>query len=378
MVGLRLDYTPTQPSHLRHAFTPRSPVSPLESVAKRICFTKNTSYSNNLSDCASSTTSRTSNPPSSPYKWMWYCHQCRTGYELGVTRRCLIDDHQLCYGQPMKKRPKKGSKKNRACQSEFDYTGWQNYGAWKRAQNGQDPQEEVQPERNCVALCDWPSQCRWARKQKLSVQESCHEAVPEVTPHAQEECVATANEVATQTQKSSDSPISIIRTAAQRLSSQWTSLLAPIEEERGPDSVEDFLGLARTDMNPTGASERADTCGPDRQMSDNVRFVAPFEIKKDLAGNPSIVPTTDTKSTAFGFDFDFGFNRNVEEDAAPSMTEGLHDLVAGAVGIALSVPSSPRLARKDYSRRCISAPPTLRMKLQDQLRDGRRSSARSI
>ncbi|KAI4172175.1 MAG: hypothetical protein LQ343_003735 [Gyalolechia ehrenbergii] len=376
MVGLRLDFTPAQSSHLRHAFTPRSPASPLESTTKRICGTKNTSGSDSASDSASSTESRTINPPSSPYKWMWYCHQCRTGYELGVTRRCLIDDHQLCYGQSIKKRSKKGSKKNRACQSEFDYTGWQNYGAWKRTQNGQDSQEEVQTERNCAAFCDWPSQCRWTRKQKQPVQTNCQEAVQAVAPHTQEECAATANEVTTQ--KSSDSPITIIRTAAPRLSSQWTSLLAPIEEEPASDSIESFLSLARAKTNPTAVSERADVSCKDHQMSENVPSVTPLQGAQDISNTAPTVSISDTKSNAFGLDFDFGFNRDAKEEAAPSITEGLHDLVAGTVGIALSVPSSACLERKEDSRRCVSAPPTLRSELQDQLPDWRRMSARSI
>ncbi|KAL8943318.1 MAG: hypothetical protein Q9216_001161 [Gyalolechia sp. 2 TL-2023] len=373
MVGLRLDFTPAQPSLLRHAFTPRSPASPLESTAKRICCTKNPSDSDNSSDSASSTDSRTGNPPSSPYKWMWYCHQCRTGYELGVTRRCLIDDHQLCYGQPVKRRSKKGSKKNRACQSEFDYAGWQSYGAWKRSQNGQDSPDEVQAERNCAAFCDWPSQCRWTRKQKQPIQET----VTEVNPQTQEECATTASETVPQTQKSSESPISIMRTAAQRLSSQWVSLLAPIEEEPASDSIEGFLGLARVNTDPTTASERARVSCQDRYMSDNDPFVAPLQIARNVNTSTSIVPTSSTKISASGFDF--GFTRDKQEEAAPSsIAEGLHDLVAGTVGIALSVPSPACLERKEDGRRCVSAPPALRSELQDQLWDGRRTSARSI
>lgn len=313
---------------------------------------------------------------------MWYCHQCRTGYELGVTRRCLIDDHELCYGQSIKKRSKKGKKKNRACQSEFDYVGWQNYGAWRRVPNGQDAQDEAQVERNCAALCDWPSQCRWARKQEQPAEESCPEAVKEAAPQTQEECAATANEVTTQTQKSADSPISMIRNATQKLTSQWTSLLAPIEEEPAWESIEDFLGLAKAKTNPTAASEQADVSRQYSPMSDNVSSVTPLEIAEDNGNTTSIVSNVDAKSNAFGFDFDFGFNRNAEEEAPPSIVEGLHDLVAGTVGIALSIPSSTRFEQEEdrsgNGRRCVSAPPSLGMELPEQLRDERRMSARSI
>ncbi|KAL8720263.1 MAG: hypothetical protein Q9225_002861 [Loekoesia sp. 1 TL-2023] len=382
MVGLRLDFTPVQPSQLRHSFTPRSPASPLESTAKRTRYTKDILHSDSSSESGSSTNSWSSDPPPSPYKWMWYCHQCRTGYELGVTRRCLIDDHELCYGQPIKKRSKKGKKKSRACQSEFDYVGWENYGAWKRVQNGQDSQDEAQVERNCAALCDWPSQCRWARKQEQLAKESCHEAVEEAAPQTQEDCAATANELTTPAQKSADSPISMIRTATQKLTSQWTSLLAPIEEEPASGSIEDFLGLAKAKTNPTAASKQADVSRQDSSMSDDVLFVTPLEIAEDNGNATSTISKVDTKSNAFGFDFDFGFNRDVEEEAPPSIVEGLHDLVAGTVGIALSIPSSaPSEQDKNRGRngrKCVSAPPSLGMELPEQLQAKRRMSARSI
>ncbi|KAI4181144.1 MAG: hypothetical protein L6R41_006797 [Letrouitia leprolyta] len=378
MVGLRLDFVPAQPSHLRHAFTPRSPASPLESTAKRVCYTKRTLDSDTSSDSTFPTISQTSNPPSSPYKWMWYCHQCRTGYELGVTRRCLVDDHQLCYGQPIKKRFKKGDKKNRSCQSEFDYTGWQNYGAWKRSQNGQDSQDGVQTERNCAAFCDWPSQCRWTRKHKQPLPESCEKPVEQVTPDTSEESVMTTNEVTNLTQKSTDSTTSIIRSAAKRLSSQWTSLLTPIEEEPASDSIEGFLSLARANTNPTTVSERAHVSCQDYQMSDSDPFVEPLQTVQDIGNSALSVSTTDAKSNAFGFDFDFGFNSKMENEETTSITEGLHELVAGTVGIALSVPSSVCLERQEYGRRCVSAPPTRGTKLQAQLLDERRMSAKSI
>ncbi|KAI4287930.1 MAG: hypothetical protein L6R35_002816 [Caloplaca aegaea] len=322
MVGLRLDFAPVQPSHLRHVYTPRSPASPLESIAKRVRSTYSSTCSDSSSDSDSSTASRSSRPPPSPYKWMWYCHQCRTGYEIGVTRRCLIDDHELCYGQPAKKRSKRGKKKNQACQSEFDYSGWKTWGAWKRMQSGQ---KDEPLERDCSSHCEWPSQCRWARKQEQESQANSEEVVQEPTaedahiaaPQAEELPIATSSEDVNQTQKPLDGPLATIATAARKLTSQWTCLLASIEEDPLPAPVEAFF-------NPPTPKE-----GPTQFEGEQPAFSQGEET--------SAVPP-DTHSAVFGKDFDVGFTSNVNEKTTPSVPRGLHDLVARTVGIALTVP----------------------------------------
>ncbi|KAL8840914.1 MAG: hypothetical protein Q9170_001107 [Blastenia crenularia] len=374
MVGLRLDFTPAEPSHLRHVFVPRSPASPLESTAKRIRYTPSASICDTPSDSGSSTDATLSDPPPSPQRWMWYCHHCRTGYELGVTRRCLLDDHKLCYGQPIKKRPKKGNKKHRACQSEFDYGGWQSYGAWKRSQNGQTAQEGAQVERNCAALCDWPSQCRWARKQEQPVETGCDAAIKEAVMQTPEDPAAVAGESVVSTQQSADGPISKIYTVAQKLSSQWTSLLAPIEEESNPAMIADFLDLAKAGAGPTTVAEYVNMSRHDSSLCEGVPFIAPLRTVRN-AGNDT--PSGGVKT---GFDFDFGSIQPLDEEAAPSLAGGLHDLVAGTVGIALTVPSTTPYQQDEEmnanGRRCVSAPPSSpASELQEQLQGGRRREA---
>lgn len=368
MVGLRLDFVPVQPSHLRHSYTPRSPASPLESIAKRIRCTKNTVTSDNSSDPDSSDETFSSDPPPSPYKWMWYCHQCRTGYELGVTRRCLIDDHQLCYGQPVKKRSKKGRKKHQACQSEFDYVGWQNWGAWKRLGTGS---EEEPVQRNCSAHCDWPSQCRWARKEERSVEsksneslaENVREAVQEPPQEAAQEAAAPTEKAPApacneskviQAQKSTESPLTSIATAARQFTSRWTSLLAPIpEEEPASASIESFLDSHKIQDKST----------------------LPTEPINPLLQNP---PTIDLTSSNPSFDFDFSTAASVAEKA-PSLAGGLHDLVARTVGIALFTPTKTHLEQRERGmkhRRCVSAPArTKSMQRDGQSKRKRRLSA---
>ncbi|KAL9595257.1 MAG: hypothetical protein Q9219_006561 [cf. Caloplaca sp. 3 TL-2023] len=365
MVGLRLDFTPAHPSLLRHSFIPRSPASPLESVAKRTCLAQSNSDSDSTSESSSSTDSWTSDPPPTPCKWMWYCHHCYTGYQLGVTRRCLIDDHELCYGEPVKKRSKKGRKKNRACRSEFDYTGWQNYGAWKRSQSELESQDKVLSHRNCGAFCDWPSQCRRSCKEEPQAGAECHPQIQESSEPAASEAIPEPN--------ATSSPVAVIRTAAQKLTTQWASLLAPIEEEPVTASIEEFLELAKAKTTSTLPSEQINVSDQQSPIVANVPFIAPLENAEEAGNSPSIDPTADTKSLALGFDFDFGFNRGVEEEPTPLLNGGLHNLVAGTVGIALSVPAPTTLANiggtgGEEGRRCLHAPSSSGTEPQDRRR----------
>lgn len=376
MVGLKLDFTPAQPSRLRHVSGPRSPASPLESPTKRLRFTPSSLDSDTSSDSGSST--RSSDPPPSPYKWMWYCHHCRTGYEVGVTRRCLIDDHQLCYGQPIKKRSKK-NKKVRSCQSEFDYAGWQNWGAWKRAQTGSNPSALAQPERNCFGNCDWPSQCRWAPKQEQPIEQTVTAAIPQ----GQEASPPTSSATTVTEPKANDNVLAKISTVTQKLATHWATMLSPVEEEPSSGTIEDFLKLANTETDTTPMDIDTD----DDASFYDVPSVAPLGITKvtGSAQSAETISTAPTKIKAFGldlnFDFDFGFHRTMDENAAPSLAEGLHDMAASTVGIALSVPLRPTAEHTSskLGRRCVSEPPTLSVRQQEDLQGtGRRMSAASI
>ncbi|KAL8730470.1 MAG: hypothetical protein Q9181_004658 [Wetmoreana brouardii] len=371
MVGLKPDFTPAQPSRLRHVSGPRSLASPLESHAKRLRYTSPTRNSDSTS--ASGSFTRSSDAPPSPYKWMWYCHQCHTGYEIGVTRRCLIDDHVLCYGQPTKKKSKKG-KKVRACQSEFDYAGWQNWSAWRRAQT---EQESSAAERDCFRNCDWPSQCRWAPKpQEQQDRHNCAEAVLETTPQGQETPITLTGNTATPDGKSSDNVLTKISTATQKLASHWASMLTPIEEESSPTSIDDFLRLANVEAaDPTRASDSMDIDTDDDSLFYNGVFVEPREVAEI---------TSDTAwmeaDSAVDLGFDFGFHDTSEEDAPLSVAEVLHDMAASTVGVAMSVPATTTMETESVScRRCVSEPPTLSVWLQEQLRGAsvRRMSASS-
>ena len=89
--------------------------------------------------------------------WIWSCHKCHTRYLLGATRRCLLDGHYFCGGATIDKFTGK-VKKHKACVSEFDYTGWDDFSKWKRAATGQSPRLGS---RHCEDECIFPSSCHW-------------------------------------------------------------------------------------------------------------------------------------------------------------------------------------------------------------------------
>ncbi|KAL8710809.1 MAG: hypothetical protein Q9220_004612 [cf. Caloplaca sp. 1 TL-2023] len=397
MVGLRLDFTPSQPSQLRHCYAPRSPASPLESLAKRPRYSLSVSSSESASESDSSSGAASGNPPPSPYKWMWYCHECRTGYQLGVTRRCLIDDHQLCYGSPVKKSSKKRNKKTRACHSSFDYLGWQKWGEWKRSQTGQDLEGQESLQHNCSLFCDWPSQCRRSITQEQPVEEAAtdlvQEVFEEVALETPEPATSLVEESAEQEPRSVDGFISKIGTATQKLTSQWGSLLSPVEEaeeeETSLAAIEDFLRLANSGNNPTTSTEVDNVHCHDHSAPDAVQMSAPLNAEQTSSSPPSPAVgeqrrrslPAHTASIAFGLGFDFGFHCRAEgEDNLPSVTDGLHQMAASAVGIALSTPSIPRKGGKSTGtsegQRAVSEPgPT---PIKGERRRSQRILARSV
>ncbi|KAI1769952.1 hypothetical protein F4818DRAFT_434836 [Hypoxylon cercidicola] len=112
-------------------------------------------------------------PPRVPYPWLWQCHMCSTVYQIGCTRRCLLCSHEYCVSTNP---PKRGTKRRRpsgSCASEFDYSGWADWGAWRRkvvglevaGHSGKMQREQAFAMRthNCMMDCDYPSECHHER-----------------------------------------------------------------------------------------------------------------------------------------------------------------------------------------------------------------------
>ena len=99
-------------------------------------------------------------PPLIPMPWIWSCHKCHTRYLLGATRRCLNDGHYFCGGVTVERFTGR-VKKHRACVSEFDYTGWEEFSEWKRATSGPIPRLGSG---HCEDECKFPSSCHWNKQ----------------------------------------------------------------------------------------------------------------------------------------------------------------------------------------------------------------------
>ncbi|KAI3323985.1 hypothetical protein HD806DRAFT_80453 [Xylariaceae sp. AK1471] len=112
-------------------------------------------------------------PPRTPRAWVWQCHRCMTVYRLGCTRRCLDCSHTYCVSvTPKSEKTSRGKKRRRQagmCGAEFDYTGWEQWGSWRRKVLGYESlgrcepkardQAYLQKRHNCWIDCDSPSQC---------------------------------------------------------------------------------------------------------------------------------------------------------------------------------------------------------------------------
>lgn len=161
-------------SPLRFASTPPSPLGSLSSTAPRpyprispkAMLTPGIpdSIENHITDV----------PPRTPMTWSWVCHKCSTRFPLGTTQRCLFDDHQVCFGRPV--RPS-NRKKSLACGTEFDYTGWQEWLMWRKNKQlwsasssmASLRDESTMGSRDCWAQCSYPSECRWKARDSMEV-----------------------------------------------------------------------------------------------------------------------------------------------------------------------------------------------------------------
>ncbi|KAI1374804.1 hypothetical protein F4677DRAFT_424898 [Hypoxylon crocopeplum] len=133
-------------------------------------------------------------PPRQPYPWLWQCHSCNTVYRMGCTRRCLICSHEFCVSVDPSPKNRRGKRRRRAsgvCASEFDYNGWEEWGAWRRkvlglgvvGQTEKRQRERAFAERthNCITDCDYPSECHHERYRIHieALQRNLLELIPE-------------------------------------------------------------------------------------------------------------------------------------------------------------------------------------------------------
>ncbi|KAK3372982.1 hypothetical protein B0T24DRAFT_666327 [Lasiosphaeria ovina] len=117
--------TPVSPARKRFSLTvPPSPYSPRAKFTAARVFT-----------IPQSPPTSQPPPPEEPCPWLWRCHRCRILYRMSCTRRCLECSHEFCRasGSSSGVKTKKRCRSSAGpCRSEFDYTAWAAWGAFRR------------------------------------------------------------------------------------------------------------------------------------------------------------------------------------------------------------------------------------------------------
>ncbi|KAF6228362.1 hypothetical protein HO133_008092 [Letharia lupina] len=300
-----------------------------------------------------------------PMPWIWSCHKCHTRYHLGATRRCLHDGHYFCGGTTVDKISGK-VKKHRACVSEFDYSGWEDFARWKRATSRKG---EKAGRKHCEDECDFPSSCHW--KEQHPVQEtgfgfldpSCLDTEPDTS----------SVEGKLTVQESTGSYIGKIRRAAEKRTTKVAkALLSPIAEEDQKASssldprprmnglglhfpVMDFSSSKNSVKEIHGHVDKAKiklSIPNSRQMSGRVVHVWEDDvdmtdwITPEATESPPISPCARPDAVEVPFDFgleqDQGPPASVADDDSPvSPMRSAWNWTAGGIGVALSPPALP-------------------------------------
>ena len=196
--SLKVHPAPLKPSNLS---IPSSPFAPQVPITPPLAPLNSTSF---IFSTSLPTTTLSAPPPPSPLQWLWQCHQCHRKYPLGVTRRCLDDGHFFCAGATTAKSWRKAKsprrvKRHRACASEFDYQGWKSWGKWRRNEqydsaaddSSDDPDNMTAASsasedgadgkrygaKDCWHACDYPSECRWAKRFGLQMPATSFEGI---------------------------------------------------------------------------------------------------------------------------------------------------------------------------------------------------------
>ena len=365
MGRLRPSFTPLEPSSLRKPSGPTSPASPI-SPRTPLHFPNLPSPRPKPPNAFKLKRQIAIEPPPLPMPWIWSCHKCHTRYLLGVTRRCLHDGHYFCGGTTVDKFSGK-VKKHKACISEFDYSGWEDFGRWKGATTGQI----VRPgNKHCEDECDFPSSCHW--KEQHAVQKTeigfldprCLDKEPENSSAKSKLTV----------QKDTGNYIGKLRRAAEKRATQVAKvLLLPIEEEdQNPLSsldttptlnglglhfpVMDFSSPKTDGKESRGLMEKPQirlaipkspqiSARLDKVWEDDVDMTD--WITQDGRESPPISPCARQDTNQVPFDFrleqDHGPQASLADDDSPisPMRSGAWNWTAGDIGVAFSPPALP-------------------------------------
>lgn len=369
MGRIRPSFTPLEPSSLRKLSGPTSPASPT-SPRTPLHFPNLPSPRPKPPNAFNLKSQIAIEPPSIPMPWIWSCHKCHTRYLLGATRRCLHDGHYFCGGTTVDKVSGK-VKKHKACVSEFDYSGWEDFGRWKRATTGQVVRAG---NKHCEDECDFPSSCHWKE------QHAVHKTELRFLDPSwldQEPDNSSAKSKLT-VQKSTGDYLGKLRKAAEKRATQVAkALLLPIEEEDQKassylETTPTLNGLGRhfpvMDFSSPkhGGNEGREpmekpkinlSIPKDQQMSARLDSVWEDDVDmtdwvtQDARESPPVSPCTQPDAVEVPFDFKLEQDHcpqasladdddDDDDDSPISPMRSAWNWTAGDIGVALSPPAS--------------------------------------
>ena len=291
--------------------------------------------------------------------WIWSCHKCHTRYPLGATRRCLLDGHYFCGGTTVD--PISGKvKKHRACVSEFDYTGWEDFGKWKGATNRRSVRHIA---KHCQDECDFPSCCHW--KEQDAIQNAKLDYTdPNCLDKKQDRSLVKGK---IRVQESSRDYVEKFRRATEKHTMQVAKAsLSPIEEEDqqalpSMDAMPRFNGLglhfpvmdfSKSKDSDTKSRQLINKTQTSLEMSQKVHVSAQIDdvLKEDVDIKEWITGSAPSYSCrqpdAVQIPFDFKFEQGSvflsdDDDSPVSPMRSVWDWTAGGIGTALSPPALP-------------------------------------
>ena len=287
--------------------------------------------------------------------WIWSCHKCHTRYPLGATRRCLLDGHYFCGGTTVD--PISGRvKKHRACVSEFDYIGWEDFGKWKGATNGRSVRHST---KHCQDECDFPSCCHW--KEQDAIQNAKLDYIDPTCLDKKQDRSLIKGKI--RVEESSRDYVEKFRRAAEKHTMQVAKAsLLPIEEEDqqalpSVDAMPRFNGLglhfpvmdfSTSKNSDTKSRQLFDKTQTNPEMLQKVHVSAQVDdvleedvdMKEWITGSYSC-PRPDAVQMPFDFRFEQGSGSLSDDDSPISPMRSVWDWTAGGIGTALSPPILP-------------------------------------
>ena len=296
--------------------------------------------------------------PSTPMPWIWSCHKCHTRYPLGATRRCLQDGHYFCGGTTVD--PISGKvKKHRACVSEFDYTGWEEFGKWKGATNGRSVRHSA---KHCQDECDFPSCCHW--KEQDAIQNAKLDYTDPNRLDKKQDRSLIKGKISVQ--ESTRDCVEKFRRAAEKHTMQVAKAsLSPIEEDQqalpSVDAMPRFNGLglhfpvmdfSKFKNSDTKTRQLVDKTHTNLEMPPNVHVSARIDdaleedvdMKEWITGSPPSYSCRQPDAVQIPFDFKFkqgSVSLSDDDDSPVSPMRSVWDWTAGGIGTALSPPALP-------------------------------------